>query len=111
MDLAELVSCERHLGAHRHPYRYRNAEGGTLIERLSCLQNDTEKKAVLLQLTKCRLREGLCLVEGVRAVLEVRSSSWIVTAYLPTDLPADFLQEASGSDVPYYELTGDLLHD
>ena len=51
-----------------------------MIKRLTSLQNETVKKAASLQ-QKYRLREGLFLVEGVRAVPEVRSSSWTVTAY------------------------------
>lgn len=52
-----------------------------MIKRLTSLQNETVKKAASLQQKKYRLREGLFLVEGVRAVREVRSSSWTVTAY------------------------------
>ena len=50
-----------------------------MIKRLTSLQNETVKKAASLQQKKYRLREGLFLVEGVRAVREVRSSSWTVT--------------------------------
>ncbi len=80
-----------------------------MIKRLTSLQNETVKKAASLQQKKYRLREGLFLVEGVRAVREVRSSSWTVTAYFFTDLPEDFQKEAQGSDIPYYEVTGDIM--
>ena len=43
-----------------------------MIKRLTSLQNETVKKAASLQQKKYRLREGLFLVEGVRAVREVR---------------------------------------
>ena len=42
-----------------------------MIKRLTSLQNETVKKAASLQQKKYRLREGLFLVEGVRAVREV----------------------------------------
>ena len=80
-----------------------------MIKRLTSLQNETVKQAASLQQKKYRLREGLFLVEGVRAVREVRSSSWTVTAYFFTDLPEDFQKEAQGSDIPYYEVTGDIM--
>ena len=43
-----------------------------MIKRLTSLQNETVKKAASLQQKKYRLREGLILVEGVRAVREVQ---------------------------------------
>ena len=67
-----------------------------MIKRLTSLQNETVKKAASLQQKKYRLREGLFLVEGVRAVREVRSSSWPVPAYFFTALPEDFQKEAQG---------------
>ncbi|MBS5519009.1 MAG: RNA methyltransferase [Acidaminococcus sp.] len=80
-----------------------------MIKRLTSLQNETVKKAASLQQKKYRQREGLFLVEGVRAVREVRSSAWTVTAYFFTDLPEDFQKEAQTSDIPYYEVTGDIM--
>ena len=80
-----------------------------MIKRLTSLQNETVKKAASLQQKKYRQREGLFLVEGVRSVREVRSSAWTVTAYFFTDLPEDFQKEAQTSDIPYYEVTGDIM--
>lgn len=80
-----------------------------MIKRLTSLQNETVKKAASLQQKKYRLREGLfrrrrgpCCT-GSPVVFVDRDG------LLFTDLPEDFQKEAQGSDIPYYEVTGDIM--
>jgi TrmH family RNA methyltransferase len=76
-----------------------------MIQTITSLKNDTVKRAASLKQKKYRQREGLFLVEGTRAVEEVRKSDWEVAAYFFTKLTAGWETEAAESRLPYYEVT------
>ncbi|MCH3951547.1 MAG: RNA methyltransferase [Acidaminococcus sp.] len=80
-----------------------------MIQTITSLKNEVVKKAASLKQKKYRQREQLFLLEGTRAVEEVRRSDWKVTAYFCTKLPEEWQEEAETSSVPYYVVTEAIM--
>jgi TrmH family RNA methyltransferase len=76
-----------------------------MIQTLNSLKNETVKKAASLKQKKFRQREGLFIVEGTRAVDEVRHSDWDIAAYFFIELPEGWEEEAASSTIPYYQVS------
>ncbi len=80
-----------------------------MIQNIISLKNEIVKKAASLKQKKYRQREQLFLVEGVRAVEEVRHSDWETAAYFYTRLPEAWQAEAASSGTPYYAVTDAVM--
>lgn len=75
-----------------------------MIYEITSLKNDWVKRAAALKQKKYRVREGLFLVEGKRAVSEARDSGWAIDCYFYTRLPEGW-EDPAASATTYYHLT------
>lgn len=75
-----------------------------MIYEITSLKNDWVKRAASLKQKKYRVREGLFLVEGKRAVSEARDSGWAIECYFYTTLP-EVWEDPAKSPVTYYHVT------
>jgi len=75
-----------------------------MIYEITSLKNEWVKKAASLKQKKYRIREGLFLVEGKRAVSEARDSGWSIECYFYTKLPEGW-EDPVDSEAVYYHVT------
>lgn len=75
-----------------------------MIYEITSLKNEWVKRTASLKQKKYRVREGLFLVEGKRAVSEARDSGWDIDCYFYTQLPEGW-EDPVESETVYYHVT------
>lgn len=75
-----------------------------MIYEITSLKNEWVKRAASLKQKKYRVREGLFLVEGKRAVAEAKASCWAIDSYFYTKLPEGW-EDPETSPQTYYHVT------